>query len=236
MGLLQDRKKFGIMRALFWGLGVFAKRDFQPLVRFSSSQSSPVSALRLRANAVAPAPPAGRAEPLVPPSIMNAKAAAAAAALLLVSGAATVAAVFSRRAASLLVSGQSGQSGFAHARAPAPRGTLRMCLRSAIIFGAANTLGFCISVATNWHYHLDLIGTGVFAVVAVALRGSGEPRQMLSSVGVGIWATKLAGFLFYRALQTTRDTRLEETLSTTAGAFGFWLISFLWGFVRATTL
>jgi steroid 5-alpha reductase family enzyme len=113
-----------------------------------------------------------------------------------------------------------------------PKLALAPVATSAAIIGAGNAVGLAISAAfPSCHYHLDLIGTGVFAVVAVALRGSGEPRQMLSSVGVGIWATKLAGFLFYRALQTTRDTRLEETLSTTAGAFGFWLISFLWGFV-----
>lgn len=115
--------------------------------------------------------------------------------------------------------------------AAAPGAAAPALAQSALIFGAANTVGFGISVATNWHYHLDLIGTGVFTVAALAVGGRGDLRQSLSSAGVAVWASKLAGFLFYRALQTKRDNRLEETLSTATGAFGFWLISFLWGFI-----
>jgi len=101
---------------------------------------------------------------------------------------------------------------------------------SSAIFGAANGVGFAISVATGWHYHLDLIGTGVFALAAYASRGV-TLAQGCSAGAVALWAGKLASFLFYRALQTKRDTRLEDTLSTTNGAFGFWLISFLWGWL-----
>ena len=48
---------------------------------------------------------------------------------------------------------------------------------------------------------------------------------------MALWATKLASFLFYRALQVKHDARLSETLSTTSGMIGFWTISFLWGFL-----
>jgi len=101
---------------------------------------------------------------------------------------------------------------------------------SAAVIGAANALGFGISVVTGSHVHLDLIGTGVFAVSALLLRGS-TLLQRCSAAAVSIWATKLAGFLFFRALQIKRDERLEGVLSTTGGAFSFWAISFLWGFV-----
>lgn len=102
--------------------------------------------------------------------------------------------------------------------------------KGAVILGAANTLGFAISATTGVHYHLDLIGTGAFAVAAAATRGSGL-TQGLSAAAVSIWSVKLASFLFYRVLQTKRDARLEGILSTTSGAFGFWAISFLWGWV-----
>lgn len=104
---------------------------------------------------------------------------------------------------------------------------------AAKIFGAANVLGFGISVLTGSHVHLDLIGTGAFAAVAAATRGP-DLRSRISALAVGLWATRLASFLFYRALQTGRDARLETTLSTTTGAFGFWGVSFLWGLL--TTL
>jgi len=102
--------------------------------------------------------------------------------------------------------------------------------QSAAIFGAGNALGFGISALTGSHYHLDLIGTGVFAVSALAL-GVPEPRQRLSAGAVALWATKLAGFLFYRVFFTKHDARLDGVLSTTSGAFGFWAISFLWGWL-----
>ena len=103
---------------------------------------------------------------------------------------------------------------------------------SAIIFGAANALGFGISVATGSHYHLDLIGTGIFSGVAIALCGTaGAVQQNVSAACMGLWATKLAGFLFYRALLTHTDARLNEVLSTNTGAFGFWFISFAWGWI-----
>ena len=53
--------------------------------------------------------------------------------------------------------------------------------------------------------------------------------QRLSSAAVGVWASKLAGFLFYRVLQTKHDARLTDVLATASGAFGFWFISFAWG-------
>lgn len=101
---------------------------------------------------------------------------------------------------------------------------------STALFAAANGLGFGISAATSSHLHLDIIGTGVFAAVAWVLRGV-ELRQRISAFCVGLWATKLAGFLFYRAFQTKHDARLDSTLETNKGALGFWAISFLWGWV-----
>ena len=103
-------------------------------------------------------------------------------------------------------------------------------LKSAAIFGSANALGFGISAATGSHLHLDLIGTGVFAVAAVATAGA-DARQRCSAGAVALWAVKLSSFLFYRALQTQHDGRLTEILSTTSGAAGFWFISFAWGWV-----
>ena len=101
--------------------------------------------------------------------------------------------------------------------------------KSALIFGGLNGLGFGISAATGSHVHLDLIGTGAFAVAALFCGPLAGGRASVSAAGVAIWGAKLAGFLFYRALQVKHDARLTDTLSSTSGAFGFWFISFLWG-------
>ena len=102
-------------------------------------------------------------------------------------------------------------------------------LRQAVsTLGAVNVAGFGISAATGSHYHIDLLGTGAFAVAALASRGSGELRQQVSAGAVTLWSVKLASFLFYRVLQTTTDARLETVLSTTSGALGFWVATFAW--------
>merc|ERR1719326_1252814 len=103
---------------------------------------------------------------------------------------------------------------------------------STAVLGGANALGLLISLATNSHLHLDLIGTGAIAVAAMSTQ-AGVPgsAQAISASCVTLWAVKLASFLVYRALQVRRDARLETTLATAKGATGFWLISFLWGAV-----
>lgn len=100
---------------------------------------------------------------------------------------------------------------------------------SAKVFAACNGVGLGISLAKDTHTHLDLIGTGAFAVAAYSVRGPTAASQT-SAMMVGAWATRLASFLFYRALGH-RDGRLEGTTKTLSGCVGFWFVSFLWGSV-----
>lgn len=98
------------------------------------------------------------------------------------------------------------------------------------IYAACNAVGFAISLATGSHVHLDLIGTGAFALAAVpALVQQNAPMHaQWSSYAVAIWGTKLASFLFFRATQVGHDKRLEDLLSTPAGTFQFWFITMVW--------
>ena len=100
---------------------------------------------------------------------------------------------------------------------------------SAKVFAGCNGLGLGISLAKDTHTHLDLIGTGAFAVAAYATRGA-TAASRTSSLMVGAWATRLASFLFYRALGH-RDGRLEGTTKTLQGCVGFWFVSFVWGWL-----
>ena len=102
---------------------------------------------------------------------------------------------------------------------------------SAKVFGAFNAAGLGVSLATNSHVHLDLIGTGAFAFAAAATRGPATAARATSTAMVVGWASRLAGFLFFRACLTGRDGRLEDTLSTAGGCVGFWTISWAWGFL-----
>ena len=107
--------------------------------------------------------------------------------------------------------------------------------RTVKVIAGMNFLGFVISIIAGGHTHLDLLGTGAFVVSALsshqlappAIRSA--PRQLLITSLVSIWGTRLAGFLFYRVLQSRNDARLDELMNTTSGAATFWGLSYLWG-------
>eukprot|EP00804_Cyclotella_cryptica_P011907 CCRYP_004397-RB/>CCRYP_004397-RB protein AED:0.08 eAED:0.08 QI:166/1/1/1/0.5/0.33/3/1306/370 len=109
------------------------------------------------------------------------------------------------------------------------------------ILGLINFLGMGISLAfPRMQYHLDLLGTGAFALASILTVWSAAYtfadlplRMQVSSVAVVIWSVKLAGFLFFRACQVKDDKRLESLLSTAPGTITFWVLSFIWGFVSS---
>lgn len=95
--------------------------------------------------------------------------------------------------------------------------------QSFAIIGAANVLGLGISLLTGSHLHLDLLGTGAFALASLPalLSPTSSARVIISSSAVAIWGAKLASFLFFRALKIKNDGRLDETLSTASGTSKF---------------
>jgi steroid 5-alpha reductase family enzyme len=92
--------------------------------------------------------------------------------------------------------------------------------QSSAIIGAVNGLGLALSLFTPSHYHVDLLGTGAFAlsVIPQLLDPSANARVKLSASFVALWATKLASFLFYRVIKNKHDGRLDGTLSSVSGA------------------
>ena len=95
------------------------------------------------------------------------------------------------------------------------------------IFMISNLLGFVLSLLTKSHIHLDLLGTGAFALASIIpyynmimtadLEQGTFHRMTISTVAVSLWGIKLAGFLFFRALKLKRDNRLEELFKTFSG-------------------
>lgn len=104
------------------------------------------------------------------------------------------------------------------------------CRRAAAVFAVANGVGLAVSVASGGsHLHLDLIGSGAFVAAVYTTRGAPQHlRPRLSALLAGIWGARLAGFLFYRVVnsESQHDARLEDT-----AAEHFWAISWLWGVV-----
>ena len=89
-------------------------------------------------------------------------------------------------------------------------------------------IGLFLSVFTGSHLHLDLIGSGAFAMAALPYLWSTIAHIRWSSAAVFLWGTKLALFLFYRAIQVKHDVRLTDLLSTPQGSFQFWFVTFVW--------
>mmetsp|Transcript_19040 Transcript_19040/g.28418 ORF Transcript_19040/g.28418 Transcript_19040/m.28418 type:complete len:387 (-) Transcript_19040:406-1566(-) len=114
-------------------------------------------------------------------------------------------------------------------------------VQSTLTFTLLNLLGFAISILSGGsHLHLDLLGTGSFAIAAyvpflvqTAASSCTTRVSIISTGAVCVWSAKLASFLFWRALKVKTDARLEDTLSTFSGTVGFWFISALWGILTS---
>ncbi len=105
-----------------------------------------------------------------------------------------------------------------------------------LVLFAINFVGMLISLLfPGMQYHLDLLGTGLFALASAYIMSTQSllQTQVLSSWAIIIWSTKLATFLFYRAMKVKEDARLGSTLSTKPGVVFFWLLSFLWGVISS---
>lgn len=101
-------------------------------------------------------------------------------------------------------------------------------LKSIGIYAVTDLVGFFISIFTGSHLHLDLIGTGAFALAALPFLWSSVTHIRWASAAIFLWGTKLALFLFYRATKVKHDARLTDVLATPQGSFQFWFITFVW--------
>lgn len=104
-------------------------------------------------------------------------------------------------------------------------------LSQQIILGL-NTLGLGISlVQPHSHYHVDLLGTGAFALSTIPslLSNKVPSRVTWTSAAVATWSVKLAAYLFYRVLHRGSDSRMDEIMENPVYCAGFWSYSALWG-------
>ena len=105
---------------------------------------------------------------------------------------------------------------------------------SGLVVGFANVLGLVITLSTNTHKVTDLLGSGAFAAAALACKaigGGGGQRALISTVIITAWSVRLAGFLFYRILNTSTDDRLGQQFKTKHQTMIFWTASALWGWI-----
>ncbi|KAG8466160.1 hypothetical protein KFE25_001916 [Diacronema lutheri] len=126
--------------------------------------------------------------------------------------------------------------------APVPHEGVSMfagaAISAAVIYGL-NGLGCAVSVAdpSLGEKVADLLGTGAIALSAIVSNvispASMNIRVVLATVAVVMWGTRLASFLFVRALNRGGDGRLTGYFTTFPKAFLFWITSATWGWLTA---
>jgi len=106
--------------------------------------------------------------------------------------------------------------------------------QSISIFALANGLGTILSLVGKTQVHVDLLGSGAFALAALPAllaKGAAASRVKLSAAAMALWSVKLASFLLFRILKMGEDTRLTDLFTSFSGTVGFWFFSLLWGVI-----
>ncbi|KAJ8515727.1 hypothetical protein ONZ45_g6877 [Pleurotus djamor] len=92
-------------------------------------------------------------------------------------------------------------------------------------------LGFAIAWTFQFDKITDFTGGSNFFILALLTLLVGNTfhtRNVIASVFVMIWATRIAGFLLYRVLKTGSDTRFDDIRSHFFKFMGFWVGQIVW--------
>ncbi|KAB5594495.1 hypothetical protein CTheo_2126 [Ceratobasidium theobromae] len=92
-------------------------------------------------------------------------------------------------------------------------------------------LGFAVA----WSFQFDKItdftgGSNFFllAILTLCLGGVYHARNVIVSIFVMVWASRLAGFLLFRVLKTGSDSRFDDIRSHFFKFLGFWVGQIIW--------
>ncbi|KAJ3879811.1 DUF1295-domain-containing protein [Lentinula edodes] len=100
-----------------------------------------------------------------------------------------------------------------------------------LVTTAYQLLGFAIAWTFQFDKITDFTGGSNFFILALLTLLIGNEfhaRNIVASVLVMVWATRIAGFLLYRVLKTGSDTRFDEIRSSFLKFSGFWLGQIIW--------
>ncbi|KAL8287537.1 hypothetical protein RQP46_003395 [Phenoliferia psychrophenolica] len=90
---------------------------------------------------------------------------------------------------------------------------------------------FLISFSLQTDKLTDLGGSANFFLLAIftlCAGGTYHTRNIVASVLVLLWSTRLGGFLFFRVLKTGKDGRFDEMRSKFFSFMGFWAFQLFW--------
>ncbi|KAK5112501.1 hypothetical protein LTR62_004258 [Meristemomyces frigidus] len=96
---------------------------------------------------------------------------------------------------------------------------------------AYQLIGFSIAFTLKFDKLTDFMGGTNFvwlAVLTLALSGTGQARQIVTSIFLMLWAARLSGFLFFRILKTGKDDRFDDKRDKFWSFLGFWVFQMFW--------
>jgi steroid 5-alpha reductase family enzyme len=90
--------------------------------------------------------------------------------------------------------------------------------RVGMVVGGCNAIGYAVTALLETHKITDLVGAGSFVAATAALVQKNNifanplmfPKLTLVNLGIMLWGTRLAMFLFKRVLQVGEDKRLSQ--------------------------
>ncbi|KDN47060.1 hypothetical protein RSAG8_03837, partial [Rhizoctonia solani AG-8 WAC10335] len=92
-------------------------------------------------------------------------------------------------------------------------------------------LGFAIAWTLQFDKITDFTGGSNFfllAILTLCMNGVYHARNIVTTVFVLVWATRLAGFLLFRVLKTGSDTRFDDIRAHFFKFLGFWIGQIIW--------
>lgn len=79
--------------------------------------------------------------------------------------------------------------------------------------------------------HSDFAGGTNFVVLAIitlAFSGHHHARQIVASIFIMLWGTRLSGFLLFRIIKTGSDDRFDDKRDKFFSFLGFWVFQMVW--------
>lgn len=95
-------------------------------------------------------------------------------------------------------------------------------------------IGFSIAFTFKFDKLTDFMGGTNFvwlAIFTLALSGTTNARQIITSIFIMLWGARLSGFLLFRILKTGKDDRFDDKRDKFFPFLGFWVAQMLWVWV-----
>lgn len=92
-------------------------------------------------------------------------------------------------------------------------------------------IGFAIAFSLKFDKLTDLWGGSNFvwlAIITLSMSGTTDARQIVASIFIMLWATRLSAFLFFRILKTGKDDRFDDKRDKFFSFLGFWVFQMIW--------